>query len=81
MQKFAETFCLQNEDVFSLSDDAYILSYSILMLNCALHSPNIKTRMTKEVFTKNNLLAVTDQGLVALMHEIYDRIQEREILL
>lgn len=81
MQKFAEKYCLQNEDIFKVADDAYILSYAIIMLNVALWHPDIKKRMTKEEFGKNNLLAVTDQGLLGLMHEIYDRIQEREILL
>jgi Sec7-like guanine-nucleotide exchange factor len=81
MQKFAEKYCLQNGDIFKLADDAYILSYAIIMLNVALWHPDIKKRMTKEEFGKNNLLAVTDQELLGLMHEIYDRIQEREILL
>eukprot|EP01083_Nonionella_stella_P173092 595988_1 len=81
MQKFAETYCLQNEDIFVEADDAYILSYAIIMLNVALHHPQIKQRMTKEEFGKNNLLAVTDQTLEPLMHAIYDRIWEREIVL
>ncbi len=51
------------------------------MLNVALHHPEIKKRMTKEEFGKNNLLAVTDKSLLNLMHNIYDRIAESEILL
>jgi len=35
-------------------DTAYILSYSIIMLNVDQHNPKIKTRMTVDDFIRNN---------------------------
>ncbi|CAN0086443.1 unnamed protein product, partial [Sphacelaria rigidula] len=50
MEKFAERFCLQqNASVFPNPDTAFILAFSIVMLNTDLHNPNIPEakRMTK----------------------------------
>jgi len=33
MEKFAERFCSQNEGVFANPDTAYVLAYSLIMLN------------------------------------------------
>ncbi|ETO24807.1 hypothetical protein RFI_12350 [Reticulomyxa filosa] len=81
LQKFAERYCLQNEDTFRQADDAYILSYSIIMLNVNLYNRNVKTHMSKEQFMKNTLLAVPDPSLSPLLDSIYDRIAANEILL
>ncbi|CAJ1934392.1 unnamed protein product [Cylindrotheca closterium] len=56
MEKFAESYARQNPDVFSNSDTAFILAFSIIMLNTDLHNPSIKPsrRMTLESFQKNN---------------------------
>ncbi|CCH58218.1 hypothetical protein TBLA_0A04220 [Henningerozyma blattae CBS 6284] len=54
MLKFAERFCDQNPGVFSKADTAYVLSYSIIMLNTDLHSSQIKNRMTLQEFLENN---------------------------
>ncbi|ETO17358.1 hypothetical protein RFI_19964, partial [Reticulomyxa filosa] len=81
MQKFAERYCLQNEEAFRQADDAYILAYSIIMLNVNLYNPNVKTRMSKEQFVKNTMLAVTDDSLANRIDLIFDRIAANEILL
>ena len=54
MLKFAERYVLGNPEVFSNADAAYILSYSVIMLNTDLHSPQIKNRMTIDSFIMNN---------------------------
>jgi len=56
MEKFAASYAQQNPDVFSNADTAFILAFSIIMLNTDLHNPSIKPsrRMTLESFQKNN---------------------------
>lgn len=54
MLKFAERFVEQNPGVFSKADTAYVLSYSLIMLNTDLHSSQIKLKMTLEEFLENN---------------------------
>jgi brefeldin A-inhibited guanine nucleotide-exchange protein len=38
MEKFAERYCSQNEGVFANPDTAYVLAYSLIMLNTDAHS-------------------------------------------
>ena len=56
MEKFAERFTRQNLDIFPSADTAFILAFSIIMLNTDLHSPNIKEekKMTLDSFIRNN---------------------------
>jgi len=56
MEKFAECFTRQNGNVFASADTAFILGFSVIMLNTDLHSPNIKPekKMTKDSFIKMN---------------------------
>lgn len=56
MEKFAERFTRQNLDVFPSADTAFILAFSVIMLNTDLHNPSIKPekRMTVESFIRNN---------------------------
>ena len=54
MLKFAERYVDLNPGVFSRADTAYILSYSLIMLNTDLHSTRIKNKMTLEEFLENN---------------------------
>ncbi|CCK68159.1 Arf family guanine nucleotide exchange factor SEC7 KNAG_0A04910 [Huiozyma naganishii CBS 8797] len=54
MLKFAERFVEQNPGIFSKADTAYVLSYSLIMLNTDLHSSQIKRKMTLEEFLENN---------------------------
>lgn len=56
MEKFAERYTRQNESVFPNPDTAFILGFSVIMLNTDLHNPSIKPerRMTIESFLRNN---------------------------
>lgn len=54
MLKFAERYTLGNPGVFAYADTAYILAYSVMMLNTDLHSPQVKNRMTLDAFVRNN---------------------------
>ena len=56
MEKFAEKFTSQNPEVFPSADTAFILAFSVIMLNTDLHNPSIKPerRMTIDSFLRNN---------------------------
>ncbi|XP_015790227.1 cytohesin-1 [Tetranychus urticae] len=54
MEKFAARYCQQNPGVFSNADTCYVLSFAIIMLNTALHNPNVKEKPTVENFISMN---------------------------
>lgn len=80
MLKFAERYLKGNPATFSSADTAYVLAYSTIMLNTDLHNPQVKKRMKKEEFLRNN--RGIDEGKdidAALLESIYDEIQSNEI--
>eukprot|EP00124_Ichthyophonus_hoferi_P000990 Ihof_evm2s44 gene=Ihof_evmTU2s44 len=58
MSVFSKRYYEQNPDgiiaPFADVDTAYILAYSCIMLNTDAHNPNVKRKMTKEGFIRNN---------------------------
>ena len=80
MEKFAERYVKCNPGSFKSADVAYVLSYSMIMLNTDLHSPHVKHKMTKEAFLRNNR-GIDDGGDLPdeLLVAIYDRIQANQI--
>ncbi|CAB55182.1 ArfGEF [Schizosaccharomyces pombe] len=82
MLKFAEKYIDDNLGVFKNADTAYILAYSIIMLNTDLHSPQVKNRMTCQDFIKNNR-GVDDGANLSdsFLTEVYEEIQKNEIVL
>jgi Sec7 domain/Domain of unknown function (DUF1981) len=84
MEKFAERFTEQNPSVFPTADAAFILSFSIIMLNTDLHNPAIKEdrRMTKDGFVRNNRGICDGQDLPEeMLTSIFDRIKLNPISL
>ncbi|KAH7376739.1 transport protein sec71 [Plectosphaerella cucumerina] len=82
MLKFANRYVMGNPNAFANADTAYVLAYSVVMLNTDLHSSKIARRMTREDFIKNNRgindnADLPDEYLVA----IYDEIEGNEIVL
>ncbi|WYZ44904.1 hypothetical protein EsH8_VIII_000220 [Colletotrichum jinshuiense] len=82
MLKFAERYVMGNPNAFANADTAYVLAYSVIMLNTDLHSSKIAKRMSKEEFIKNNRgindnADLPDEYLLA----IYDEISSNEIVL
>ena len=80
MEKFAERFTLQNPDVFPSADTAFILAFSVIMLNTDLHNPSIKPerRMTLDSFIRNNR-GIGENGAdlpSEFLTGIYHRIKE-----
>ena len=84
MEKFAEQYFLQNSGVLPSADTAFVLSFSIIMLQTDLHNPSIKEdrRMTKEDFIRNNRGINNGEDVAQdLLSGIYDRILRTPISL
>ena len=82
MLKFAERYMGGNPStLFANADTAYILAFSVIMLNTDAHNKNLKQkRMTKTEFVKNNRGINDGKDLPEdFLGEIYDEIQANEI--
>ena len=82
MLKFAERYVLGNPKAFANADTAYVLAYSVILLNTDLHSSKIAKRMSKEEFIKNNR-GINDNADLPddYLLGIYDEIASNEIVL
>ena len=82
MLKFAERYVLGNPKAFANADTAYVLAYSVILLNTDLHSSKILKRMSKEEFIKNNR-GINDNADLPddYLLGIYDEIASNEIVL
>ena len=49
MEKFAERFVSCNPEAFKSADVAYVLAYSVIMLNTDAHNPQVKVKMSQQV--------------------------------
>lgn len=83
MLKFAERYVTQNPNAFANADTAYVLAYSVIMLNTDQHSSKLKgRRMTKEDFIKNNRGINDNQDLPdEYLGSIFEEIATNEIVL
>ncbi|KAH7345106.1 hypothetical protein B0J17DRAFT_608255 [Rhizoctonia solani] len=81
MLKFAARYVAQNpQSVFKDADPAYVLAYSVIMLNTDSYNPQVKKRMTKADFIKNNRGINDGSDLPEeMLSEIFDNIQAKEI--
>ena len=81
MEKFAQKFTSQNPSVFPSADTAFILAFSVIMLNTDLHNPSIKPerRMTLDSFIRNNRGIGENGGDLPneFLEGIFKRIKER----
>lgn len=83
MLKFAERYIAGNPNAFANADTAYVLAYSVIMLNTDQHSVRVKgNRMTPEDFIKNNR-GINDNADLPeeYLRGIYDEIAHNEIVL
>ncbi|CUA77416.1 Protein transport protein sec71 [Schizosaccharomyces pombe 972h-] [Rhizoctonia solani] len=81
MLKYAARYIAQNpQSVFKDADPAYVLAYSVIMLNTDAYNPQVKKRMTKADFIKNNRGINDGSDLPEeMLSTIYDDIQTKEI--
>lgn len=82
MEKYADRYCENNPKVFANADTAYTLAFSVIMLNTDLHSAQIKNKMTKPQFLRNNR-GINNGGDLeeAYLGAIYDDIASNEIVM
>lgn len=63
-----------------MTEAAYVLAYSVILLNTDSHNPQVKKRMTKTDFVRNNRGINDGSDLPEdLLNAIYDEIQLNEI--
>lgn len=55
MEKFAERYVSCNPDAFKSADVAYVLAYSVILLNTDAHNPQVKNKMSKQVRSRRSL--------------------------
>ncbi|XP_046396224.1 brefeldin A-inhibited guanine nucleotide-exchange protein 1 isoform X2 [Ischnura elegans] len=82
MEKFAGRYCEcnPNNGIFASADTAYVLAYSIIMLTTDLHSPQVKSKMTKEQYVRMNRGINDSKDLPEeYLCGIYDEIAGHEI--
>ncbi|KAJ7904490.1 Sec7-domain-containing protein [Mycena olivaceomarginata] len=81
MLKFAERYIDGNTQTpFANADAAYVLAYSVILLNTDHYNPQVKKRMTKADFIKNNR-GINDNADLPeqFLSDIYDEIDLNEI--
>jgi len=77
MDAFSSHYCSQNPNIFEEHDTCFILSFSIIMLNTALHNPNSKMKITVEQFIQQNKGINSGRDLASDMLEaIFKNIKE-----
>ncbi|GJP85932.1 hypothetical protein CLOP_g16023 [Closterium sp. NIES-67] len=80
MEKFAERYCRCNPKAFTSADTAYVLAYSVIMLNTDAHNPGVKSKMSKADFLKNNRGIDDGKDIPEeFLGGLYDRITRNEI--
>ena len=80
MCEFSQRFCAQNAAVFADPDAAYVLGFSVIMLNTDAHSSQIKHKMTQQEFVRNNRGINAGGDLPPeLLDAVYDDIVSCEI--
>lgn len=66
--------------MFASADTAYVLAYSVIMLTTDLHSPQVKSKMTKEQYIRLNRGISDSKDLPEeYLSNIYDEIAGHEI--
>lgn len=80
MEKFAERYCKCNPKAFTSADTAYVLAYSVIMLNTDAHNPMVKNKMSPDDFIRNNRGIDDGKDLPEdYMRSLYERISRNEI--
>ncbi|XP_074263199.1 brefeldin A-inhibited guanine nucleotide-exchange protein 2-like [Silene latifolia] len=82
LEKFAERYWKCNAKAFSSADTAYVLAYSVILLNTDAHNPMVKNKMSPEDFIRNNRGIDDGKDLPEVyLRSLYERITKNEIKL
>ncbi|KAK8937385.1 Brefeldin A-inhibited guanine nucleotide-exchange protein 1 [Platanthera zijinensis] len=80
MEKFAERYCKCNPTAFISADTAYVLAYSVILLNTDAHNNMVKYKMSKSDFIRNNRGIDDGKDLPEdYLGSLYDQIVKEEI--
>ncbi|KAK1418745.1 hypothetical protein QVD17_27891 [Tagetes erecta] len=80
MEKFAERYCKCNPKAFISADTAYVLAYSVIMLNTDAHNPMVKNKMSADDFIRNNRGIDDGKDLPEeYLRSLFERILKNEI--
>ncbi|EGC29497.1 hypothetical protein DICPUDRAFT_93138 [Dictyostelium purpureum] len=80
MESFAKKYHKDNPGTFPDSDTAYLLAFSLILLNTDAHNPAIKNKMTKKSFVQNNTGFKGKKDLpIEYLENLYDRIINSEL--
>ncbi|KAK4752299.1 hypothetical protein SAY87_021097 [Trapa incisa] len=80
MEKFAERYCKCNPKAFTSADTAYVLAYSVIMLNTDAHNPMVKNKMSADDFIRNNRGIDDGKDLPEeYLRSLFERISRNEI--
>ncbi|CAD6338994.1 unnamed protein product [Miscanthus lutarioriparius] len=80
MEKFAQCYCKCNPNAFTSADTAYVLAYSVILLNTDAHNPTVKNKMSKADFMRNNRGIDDGKDLPEdYLSTLYDQIVNNEI--
>ncbi|KAJ0053834.1 hypothetical protein Pint_00264 [Pistacia integerrima] len=80
MEKFSERYCKCNPKAFISADTAYVLAYSVILLNTDAHNPMVKNKMSADDFIRNNRGIDDGKDLPEeYLRSLFDRISRNEI--
>ncbi|KAE8665779.1 Brefeldin A-inhibited guanine nucleotide-exchange protein 2 [Hibiscus syriacus] len=80
MEKFSERYCKCNPKAFISADTAYVLAYSVILLNTDAHNPMVKNKMSADDFIRNNRGIDDGKDLPEeYLRSLYERISKNEI--
>lgn len=80
MEKFAERYCKCNPTAFTSADTAYVLAYSVILLNTDAHNPMVKNKMSADDFIRNNRGIDDGKDLPEeYLRSLFERISRKEI--
>ncbi|PRP81479.1 ankyrin repeat-containing protein [Planoprotostelium fungivorum] len=79
METFAVRFCSNNPSIFDNQDSAYILAFSLIMLNTDAHSAQVKNKMSKNDFIKRTKPIISPNIPTDYLSNLYDKIVKNEI--
>ncbi|KAI3428991.1 SEC7 domain-containing protein [Psidium guajava] len=80
MEKFAECYCKCNPKAFTSADTAYVLAYSVILLNTDAHNPMVKSKMSADDFIRNNRGIDDGKDLPEeYLRSLFERISRNEI--
>nr|XP_043629578.1 brefeldin A-inhibited guanine nucleotide-exchange protein 2-like [Erigeron canadensis] len=80
MEKFAQHYCKCNPKAFVSADTAYVLAYSVIMLNTDAHNPMVKNKMSADDFIRINHGVDDGKDLPEeYLRSLFERISKSEI--